>query len=137
MQTGITFKRKEQSTYLIRRFVILFKIRMRKTFFNSNSSVRIKGKHPVQKVESSWICIWIQSIPGHLRFQRKRLKVTPGLFIDDTVKIFLSRRSKNIQDKIQLIQVMFSWENRSIGDHFCQNASNGPNINRFGVSLTV
>lgn len=41
------------------------------------------------------------------------------------------------KDVVELVKVVFSWKDGSVGEHLCQNAANRPDVNRLGVTLQV
>lgn len=38
---------------------------------------------------------------------------------------------------VKLVKVVFSWKDRSVGEHLCQNTAYWPDVNRLGVTLQV
>ena len=61
----------------------------------------------------------------------------PYLIIDDAFQIFVGGRTKDAQDMVQLIQIMLARENRTVGQHFSQNAADRPDVNRFRIALNL
>lgn len=56
----------------------------------------------------------VSPVPWHFRLNGKALQVGSSLVVYDAVQVVLARGPENPEDVVQLIQIVFPRENRSV-----------------------
>ena len=102
---------------LIRGIVVLLQIGMGQGILHQDPLVGVEGEHPLQEIKGLAVRVGVEFGPGDLWFVRQRLDVAPSLLVNDTVEILLTRRAQDCKDVVQLVQVVFPGEDRSVGEH--------------------
>ena len=121
--------------WFISRIVVLLQIRVGKSILHQDPFVWVEGEHSLQEIQCLAVRIGIQFCPGDLWFVRERLDVASSLLVNDTVEVLLTWRAKDCKDVVELVKVVLPGEDGSVGEHLCQDAAHGPDINRLCVAL--
>ena len=120
---------------LISRVVVLLQVRVGQRILHQDPLVRVEGEHSLQQVQGLAISGGVKFCPGDLWLVRQGLNVAASLLIDDTVEILLAWGTEDCKDVVELVKVVFSREDWSVGQHLREDTTHRPDVNRLGVAL--
>lgn len=76
-------------------------------------------------------------LPWYLEFDGQALQIGTSLVVDDAIQVVLAWRAEDPKDVVQLIQVVFPGKDRSVREHFGEDATNAPDVYRLRVPANV
>ena len=82
------------------------------------------------------IAIWSHCICTFVSIRRRRIDLfNSHLLVDDAAEVLTWRGAQDSQDVVKLIQVVLAGKDRSVRQHFSQDATHGPDIDGLCVAL--
>ena len=110
---------------------------MVQTLFSGVSFVGVESKHFGKHVQSQWVGFRKECLEVLFRPFRQRFEEFKCLFVGDETDVLVTLSAEHTDDSLDLIEVVFAWENGGSAQQFCEDAADGPDVNRLRVLGSV
>ena len=107
----------------ISRVIVLLEVRVSQRILHQDPLVRVEGEHSLQEVQGFAVRVGVKFCPGDLWLVRQGLNITASLLVNDTVEILLAWGTEDCKDVVQLVKVVFSREDWSVGQHLREDTA--------------
>ena len=93
-----------------------------------DACLRVHVEHLVEEVNGLGRLVWKQLLQVYLRLLRQRLHILQGILVSDLLKSCFVRCASILDDQINLLDIVLTWEHNTARHHFAKSASRRPNV---------
>ena len=99
-----------------------------KSLFNGDAAGWVEGEHAVEKIESVRVGVGEETCERYLRHKWEITDIVLGSWGANAGKCFFIRRAEVVENLIELIDIITTFEEWSTTEEFGEDTANGPNI---------